>query len=311
MLAKNQYITFFLLISFILPMHLYAGDSEIISSYKGSESIFTDDIGFEAFYYLADKTVMKEIEGKITRRFYSAPEGVSAYEVVKNYEKAIQSRGGAVIYLSRDAYRFTDPKTKKRVNFMSDYFVHKRKARYNHWGYMQLPRESEDYIVGKVSTPSNDVFLAVAAAKVDKLTYYTLVTVQVEPMDMQNVTMNVLSEGIEANGKVAIYDIYFDTGKYQVKKESDAAINILAEFLRTHAGKKFLVVGHTDNTGSFQSNIKLSQNRAASVIQMLVSKHQIPEASLMPFGIGSASPKTSNSTEAGRARNRRVELVEY
>jgi len=68
------------------------------------------------------------------------------------------------------------------------------------------------------------------------------------------------------------------------------------------------VVGHTDNVGQFDYNIKLSQQRAASVVQALVGKG-ISTSRLTPFGAGPAAPVTSNNAEEGRAKNRRVELV--
>jgi outer membrane protein OmpA-like peptidoglycan-associated protein len=72
---------------------------------------------------------------------------------------------------------------------------------------------------------------------------------------------------------------------------------------------KVYVVGHTDNAGQFNYNVKLSQERAASVVNALVSRHGINAARLTPFGCGPVSPVASNKTEEGKARNRRVELV--
>jgi outer membrane protein OmpA-like peptidoglycan-associated protein len=70
------------------------------------------------------------------------------------------------------------------------------------------------------------------------------------------------------------------------------------------------VVGHTDNTGSFDANMKLSKDRASAVANSLGSKHGIAASRLKPYGVASLSPVASNKTEAGKAKNRRVELVE-
>src|SRR5690606_11180602 len=70
-----------------------------------------------------------------------------------------------------------------------------------------------------------------------------------------------------------------------------------------------LVVGHTDNTGDFDLNMSLSQKRAASVVAALVKNFQIDSKQLTAVGVGMASPLASNRDEAGRVRNRRVELV--
>ena len=73
---------------------------------------------------------------------------------------------------------------------------------------------------------------------------------------------------------------------------------------------KLLVVGHTDNVGTFSFNLDLSQRRANSVVNELVTRYEIGKNRLTPFGVSFANPVASNKTDEGRAKNRRVELVE-
>ena len=84
----------------------------------------------------------------------------------------------------------------------------------------------------------------------------------------------------------------------------------IAKLLKGDANLRLLVVGHTDNVGTFEFNKDLSQRRAASVVQMLTSKFTVDPKRLTPFGVSFASPVASNKTEEGRAKNRRVQLVE-
>jgi hypothetical protein len=298
---------------FIAGLTVFAQQNlEIISLYEGSELEYDDDIGFETQYYLTGESSHMSIDGNTRRQFCSAPEGVSPFEIIKNYEQAIASKGGTVIYLSRDAYRYTDEKTGERVWFMRDLFTNGRLEPLSRgWAYAQLPNEANDYVAGKLSSPEHDIYISVAAAIVDGTTYYTLVTILAEPMDMGNVTLNVLNEGIAANGRVPIYDIFFDTGKSEVKTESSAALKTIADYLKANTGLKFFIVGHTDNTGDFDANLTLSNDRAKAVIQKLITDYAISPSQLKPFGVGSTSPQMSNETENGRARNRRVELVEF
>ena len=72
---------------------------------------------------------------------------------------------------------------------------------------------------------------------------------------------------------------------------------------------KLLVVGHADNVGGFSANAELSQRRADAVIATLVAQYQVDAKRLQPFGVPFASPVAANSTEEGRVKNRRVELV--
>ena len=127
----------------------------------------------------------------------------------------------------------------------------------------------------------------------------------------QDIVANAEAMGNDINttGHVSIYGIYFDTAKSELKPESDAAISEIVKLLKNNEALKLYVVGHTDNVGSFDSNMKLSNDRADAVAKALTDKHGIAAARLKPHGVASLSPVTSNDTEAGRSKNRRVELV--
>lgn len=114
---------------------------------------------------------------------------------------------------------------------------------------------------------------------------------------------------IRATGHAAVYGINFDTGKSTIKAESAQAIGEIAKLLAADPGLKVFVVGHTDNTGTVDGNIKLSQDRGEAVLQALVRDHGIAPARLRSYGCGQYAPVASNDTEEGRAKNRRVELV--
>jgi outer membrane protein OmpA-like peptidoglycan-associated protein len=139
---------------------------------------------------------------------------------------------------------------------------------------------------------------------------YQLAIVQKEIME-QAVEANAEAMGndINATGHAAIYGIYFDTGKSEIKPESDAAIAEMARLLKGDAGLKLYVVGHTDNVGSLESNMRLSRDRAEAVTRALTTRHGIGAERLSAHGVGSLAPVAANASEAGRAKNRRVELV--
>jgi OmpA-OmpF porin, OOP family len=120
---------------------------------------------------------------------------------------------------------------------------------------------------------------------------------------------DVFANGIRATGHVAVYGIYFDTNKADVKPESKPALSEIAKLLKKDAGLKLYVVGHTDGTGLLDANMKLSQARAESFVKALVAEHGIAAVRLKGLGVGPAAPVASNDSEDGRAKNRRVELV--
>jgi OmpA-OmpF porin, OOP family len=117
------------------------------------------------------------------------------------------------------------------------------------------------------------------------------------------------SKDIKSTGHVAIYGINFDTGKATIKPESAQAIAEIAKLLKADPGLNLGVVGHTDDVGNVENNIKLSQDRARAVLQALVSNHGIAASRLRAYGCAMFAPVASNDTEEGRAKNRRVELV--
>jgi outer membrane protein OmpA-like peptidoglycan-associated protein len=128
----------------------------------------------------------------------------------------------------------------------------------------------------------------------------------------QEVTIDAaaMASSIADTGSVAIYGINFDIASYVIKPDSEPAIDEIAKLLSGNLTLKVYIVGHTDMVGDAASNVRLSQARAQSVITALVSKHGIAAARLIAFGNGPYAPIASNKTEDGRAKNRRVELVE-
>jgi len=114
---------------------------------------------------------------------------------------------------------------------------------------------------------------------------------------------------INGLGRVALYGIYFDFNKSNVKPESDPTLKEISKLLSENPSLNLFVVGHTDNVGDFKYNMKLSEERADAVVKILVSKYNLNNNRLTPAGVGPLAPVTSNDTEEGRADNRRVELI--
>ncbi len=139
---------------------------------------------------------------------------------------------------------------------------------------------------------------------------YRLTIVEKEIMKQDVVAdAEAMGKNINATGHVSVYGIYFDTGNSEIKPESDAAIAEIAKLLKNDPALKVYVVGHTDNVGSFDSNMRLSKNRADAVTKALSDKYGIDAARMQAHGVSSLAPVTSNDTDEGKAKNRRVELV--
>ena len=140
---------------------------------------------------------------------------------------------------------------------------------------------------------------------------YDLVIVEQEAMVQEIVANAEAWKGdLASAGHVAIYGINFDTDKAVIKPESEPVLAEMAKLLKGDPALNVFIVGHTDSTGTYEHNQKLSQDRAAAVVNALVSAHGIAAARMTAVGVGPVAPVATNRTEEGKAKNRRVELVE-
>lgn len=103
-------------------------------------------------------------------------------------------------------------------------------------------------------------------------------------------------------------DVHFDTGKSTLKASSYPALNDIVEIMKLKPNMKIEIGGHTDNVGDPQSNMRLSQNRAKTVRNYIISKG-IKSDRLTAVGYGETRPIADNNTENGRQENRRTEVT--
>ena len=167
--------------------------------------------------------------------------------------------------------------------------------------------EDQRYTILKVSKDGREIWAQVDTAWGKG---YLLTIVEKQAMVQEVVaSADLFKSGLKATGHVEVPGIYFDTGKSDLKAESEAALSEIAKLLKAEPALRVFVVGHTDNVASLDLNTKLSQARAEAVVQALVARHGIAAARLAGRGVGPLAPVASNDAEDGRARNRRVELV--
>jgi OmpA-OmpF porin, OOP family len=138
---------------------------------------------------------------------------------------------------------------------------------------------------------------------------YSLTIVETQPMQQEVVAdASVMRNDLADTGKTIVHGIYFDTASATIKPESERALAEMMKLLNGAPTLKVYVVGHTDSVGSLDSNLKLSSDRAASVVKAIVARG-VAASRLKSAGVGPYSPVASNDTDGGKAQNRRVELV--
>lgn len=239
------------------------------------------------------------LEGKLTHILYRAPLGRSPLEVFRNYEKALKSAGFETLFsCDRDncGTRFN--------SYMNP------GARYNGLIYGDQQR----FISAKLSRPEGDIYVAlyVTSFEPEKRAFAQLEVIEVKGLEERLIVLGEgeIEQALTRDGKIAIYGILFDFDKAEIKPESTPQLEQLAAVLKKNPKLGVLVVGHTDGKGAFEYNLSLSQRRAQAVVSALVSRYGIQASRLIPAGAGMAAPVASNRSEAGRAKNRRVEIVE-
>lgn len=119
--------------------------------------------------------------------------------------------------------------------------------------------------------------------------------------------LDIQLQKLRPGASIVLNNVFFETGKWDLKPESKIELNRLADLLKANPDKKIEIGGHTDNVGSDESNLTLSNNRAASVVTYLVTQG-IDAARLTSKGYGETVPLATNDTDEGRAKNRRTEF---
>ena len=229
------------------------------------------------------KTV--KLEGKITKIDYRDPDDRSSLERMRNYEQALKKAGFEI--------KFNCGKEECGPEIGIETI-----------GYYPPER----YLTVFKKRKEGNVWIGVFVAAGP---WTKIIVVEEKPMetDMVKVTADLLKTNILKDGHMAVYGIYFDTGKSDIKQESDETIKQIATFLQKNPSLKIYVVGHTDNVGKRKDNLELSQKRAEAVVNELVTKYKIPSNSLEAGGVGPLAPVSTNDTDEGKGLNRRVEIV--
>ncbi|WP_420426651.1 DUF4892 domain-containing protein [Algiphilus sp.] len=289
-----------LMILVMLPLPGWSAETEdhpLISRYPGAVALDREEAAYQEYRLItglvADSLDFESMDlaGTLTRIRYRNPPERSSHEILANYQQALVGAGGEILFTCRD--KACGPS-----------YAGSRWGRFN--GTIHLPGIG-GYLAARIDAEDASAYVAIAVAKAD----HQITVLEVEAMEtgLVQVDPDALGQTLDRLGHVAIPGVYFETGEARLKAESAEALAAMAAILEARPAMKVWVVGHTDSTGSFELNASLSEARARAVAKALVDTHAIPSARVQGYGVGPLSPRASNTSEAGRAQNRRVELV--
>ncbi len=289
-------------------------DHPLITRFPGSKIINYDERTFDE-YRMVNKKVANavitnpdeknsfRVEGKITEIVYEIGKEKSTLEVFENYRQALKKSGFKSLFECNNEACGSGGRESafvKGINLKSvilDFLADK----------------DHRYLTGKLLLPQGTAYFSVYTMRSERGRILTkLAIIETKEIETGLITVNAeaMRQSITTNGRVALYGIYFDTNKTEIKPESQAALEEIAKLLRSDTTLRLIIVGHTDNVGTFEFNMDLSKRRAEAVVNALVTQYGIQSSRLKSTGVSYSSPVASNRTEEGRAKNRRVELVE-
>jgi OOP family OmpA-OmpF porin len=232
----------------------------------------------------------QSVEGRIFSVSYKLKDGAppsSALQIVRNFQNAAKAAGGIVLG------DFASPFAAGLKENIQKYMVDSPGGTsYTRYTNLKFTKGQSEYWVN------------VAAS--DEYHDYNIVVVERQQMT-QDVSVTELVDKLNKDGFIALY-INFDTNKSTIKPDSAKTLDDAAAVLKATPTLSVLVGGHTDNIGTHEVNMKLSEERAKAVAAALIQRG-IAASRLTSQGFGQTQPIADNRLEEGRARNRRVELV--
>ncbi|MFZ5484030.1 MAG: OmpA family protein [Pseudomonadota bacterium] len=302
-------------------------DHPLVSRYSDSALVTQDLQEFDRYNLITglqghnrDKMPFREVEGKVTRSTYIAPESATLVTVFRNFEIALKDAGLNILF-SCLAPRCDRGSVTSNLMVTSN--PDRLSAHYHNirsivdFGYIaaqgQFQGRQVSVAIG-VGLKDGNGIRYMSAGKMQSRTptkrvVYAIDVVEKEAMQTGMVTVDAMTKGIEAEGKVVLDGLYFDTDRTTLRPDSEEALSNIAQYLKRSRGLAFFVTGHTDNKGAYSHNLALSKGRAETVKEVLESTYGVRGVKLTAVGVGPVAPIATNSGEKGRSRNRRVELV--
>lgn len=289
-----------------------AQEPTVVQPFAGSEAVseqYATD--FDVLLYitsLEDGAIeIAEIEGQLVSSLYRWPEDKNRIEIQRSFERALGDAGFDVLVSAEMPGAMGNPPAYLALRDVQ------RANRLGERGFnlslQQVTVNPPEYYIS--ATRTQDGQQTVFTLTIGDRNIYMVEEATAAAMEEGTVEISAeaLTAEIEEAGKAILYGVQFDTGSAVIRPSSAPSLETIADVLSTRDGQ-FYIVGHTDDTGGFEMNMSLSAERAAAIVEALVTEYGVDASRLQAGGVGPLAPLASNENDAGRQLNRRVELVE-
>lgn len=309
-------------------------DPSGLSRYAGSVLVYRDDAAYDEVklpiskaVFVNDKIAAPKTLDRSGQRVslqYVTPAGKSSLEVLRNYQQATKPVGYETVYECAGEACGRTPE-------IGSHYFPSLLIPNTYWSsigsrspalcgggqgigdfrYAVLDNKSTGSALAIMAWRPGDVSSDCMQAEYRARAGVFVVSIQGKEREqsMETLSASEMGQSLTATGKVAVYGILFDTNKADIKAESKASLEQIGTLLKQQGSLKLHVVGHTDNVGSLPANLDLSKRRADAVAAALSKDYGIARDRLTANGVASLAPVASNTSDAGKAKNRRVELV--
>ena len=164
-----------------------------------------------------------------------------------------------------------------------------------------------------ITAVKNSSAISLVASKLGNTIYLQILSIGTTNNDLilqdQEPLKDNYSSKLKEDGAIVLDDLIYRSGSADLGPGPFESLSALANFLKGTPSSSIILVGHSDAIGELRKNIELSRNRAQAVVDRLIKDYGIDQSRISAQGIGFLSPKTNNSTEKSRKKNRRVEAI--
>ncbi|MBW7833128.1 MAG: OmpA family protein [Simplicispira suum] len=266
------------------------------------------------------------LDGRVTRLWYEVPGKATASQLYESQVRALAAQGFKTLY---DSAQDSGAAAGKWVNFLASFAPGKRDAIANNRSPQIFSAARPASLRTGTFQQDNTTVRLVAVdwpkadddAKARQGAYIAIDIVEARvlretpavraPAVVAAHTDDALTHALSVTGHVQLSGVHFVSGSAEFEQGARPVLAGVAQYLQAQPDVRLYVVGHTDASGELEGNLELSRERAQAVVDALVRDFGVAPGRLSAHGVGPLAPWADNQSSAGRARNRRVELVRH